>query len=162
MRLFRWGNALEAFRDLQQEMDRLLESVNLATDGLRYGQPYPPTNIYDAGAAFLITVELPGLNASDVEISLANGVLTMKGERGANEGVPGDQYRRCERPRGSWERQFALPERVEEEGIRADLRNGILVLKLPKSPSTQPRQIPVNGGATAVGASGGGEGQGDV
>jgi HSP20 family protein len=148
MRLFRWGSAFEAFRDLQREMDRLLESVNSATEGLRYGRPYPAVNIYDADTEFLITVEVPGIAVGDVELSMANGVLTMKGNRVDSQPVSADQFRRSERPGGHWERQFSLPERIQEEAIRAELKNGVLLLRLPKSPSTQPRQIPVlNGGA---------------
>ena len=148
MRLFRWGNAFEAFRDLQREMDRLLENVNSATEGLRYGRPYPAANIYDAETEFVITVEVPGIAVGDVELSMSNGVLTMKGKRVDSEPVSADQFRRSERPGGHWERQFSLPERIQEDEIRAELKNGVLMLRLPKSPSAAPRQIPVvNGGA---------------
>ena len=148
MRVFRWGNAFEAFRDLQREMDRLLENVNSATEGLRYGRPYPSANIYDAESEFLITVEVPGIAVADVELSMSNGVLTMKGKRVDSEPVSADQFRRSARPGGHWERQFSLPERIREDEIRAELKNGVLLLRLPKSPSAAPRQIPVvNGGA---------------
>jgi HSP20 family protein len=146
MRLFRWGNAIDAFRDLQREMDRLLQSVDLATEGFRFGRPYPAANIYDEQTEFRITVEVPGIAVGDVELSMTQGVLTMKGKRVDSNHVAPDQFRRSERPGGPWERQFTLPERIQEDAIKAELTDGILTLHLPKLPSTQPRQIPIAGG----------------
>lgn len=144
MPVFRWGSPLDAFRDMEREMDRVLRSVNQAFEGLRIGRPYPPVNVYERPEEFLLTAELPGVRTEDLELSVTNGQLVMRGQRlEASEPSP-DRYRRSERQHGKWERSIPLPDRVEEERMSAEFINGVLTVHLPKSPSTQPRQIPVS------------------
>ena len=144
MPTFHWGHAFEAFRDLEREVDLLLQQVGQTFEGLRFGRPYPPVNIYDLDGEYLLTAELPGTRAEDFELTVANGTLTIRGRRSAEDGIPEERYRRSERPRGEWERSLTLPDRILEDDIRAELRHGILQLHVPKAPSTQPRQIQVN------------------
>lgn len=144
MPTFHWGNAFEAFRDLEREVDLLLQQVGQTFEGLRFGRPYPPVNIYDLDGEYLLTAELPGTRAEDFELTVANCTLTIRGRRSAEDGIPEERYRRSERPRGEWERSLTLPDRILEDDIRAELRHGILQLHVPKAPSTQPRQIQVN------------------
>lgn len=143
MASFRWGNAFDVFRDLEREMDRLLRSVNLTFDGLRPGQSYPPVNIYESDCEYLLTAELPGARVEDLDLSVAEGLVTIRGGRVNDPDVPPERFRRSERAVGRWERQFSLPSRVVEEEMYAELNNGILKLHFPKAPSAQPRQIPV-------------------
>jgi HSP20 family protein len=143
MPVFRWGSTLEAFRDLEREMDRWVRSMDLAFEGLRLGRPFPSLNLFELEDEFLITAELPGCEASDLELNVANGVLTMCGNRPKTGDVPEERYRRSERPSGSWERTISLPDRVDEQQIRAELTHGLLRLHLPKLPATAPRQIQV-------------------
>jgi HSP20 family protein len=145
MPTFHWGNAFEAFRDLEREVDRLLHSVGRTFDGVRFGRPYPPINIYDLDHEYLLTAELSGTKTEDFELSVAGGTLTIRGRRTA-EGIPEERYRRSERPRTEWERTLTLPERVQDEEMYAELRHGVLKVHLPKAPSAQPRQIPVHEG----------------
>ena len=140
---FHWGNAFEAFRDLEREMDRLLSSVGQSFEGVRFGRPYPSVNIYDLDDEYLLTAELPGTTAEGLELSVANGTLTLRGRRSAEDGISEDRYRRSERPQAEWERTIGLPERVVEEDMYAEMKHGILQLHLPKAPSSQPKQIPV-------------------
>jgi HSP20 family protein len=143
MPTFHFGSAFDAFRDLEREVDRLLRSVGQSFEGVRFGRPYPPVNIYNLDDEYLLTAELPGTRADDFELTVARGSLTIRGRRTAEDGIPEESYRRSERPRGEWERSFTLPERVLEEEIHAELKNGVLQLHLPKAPSSQPRQIQV-------------------
>lgn len=143
MPIFRWGNAYDAFRDLEREMDRLLQNVNWTFEGVRIGRQFPAVNIYDADGEYLLMAELPGARVEDLELSVAGGLLTMRGSRRDADVVADDRFRRSERPQGRWERTFSLPERIQEEEIRAELHHGLLKLHLPKTPSTEPRQIPV-------------------
>ncbi len=149
MAVFRWGSAFDAFRDLEREMDHLLHSVNMAFEGLRIGRPFPAVNIYELEGEYLLTAELPGTRVEDLDLSVANGMLTLRGRRTAMPEVNEQQFRRSERAQGQWERSFNLPERVQEDGLHAELNNGVLKLHLPKAPSTVPRQIPVSNGHTA-------------
>jgi HSP20 family protein len=143
MPVFRWGNAFDAIRDLEREMDRWLRSVNFTMEGVRAGRAYPAVNVYELDDEFLLTAELPGARAEDLELSVTGGVVTLRGARRNETDVNDERFRRSERPRGVWERTLALPSRVREEDLKAELNNGVLRLHLPKAPSTQPRQIRV-------------------
>jgi HSP20 family protein len=144
MAVFRWGHAWDPFHDLEREVDRLLAGVSLTFQGVRFGRHYPPVNVYDCDAELLITTEIPGVKAEDLELTVADGVLTMRGKRSGTEGVPDERYRRQERARGGWQRALSLPERIQEDLMTAEFTNGILKIHLPKAPSTQPRQIPIS------------------
>lgn len=144
MPVFRWGNPLHAFQDLEREMDRWMRSMDLAIEGLRLGRAFPALNVYETAEAYLITAELPGCNGDELEINVSQGGMTIRGTRSAQKDVPAERFRRSERPSGDWERTIALPERVAEDQIRAELTNGLLRLHLPKLPSSAPRQIKVS------------------
>lgn len=143
MPVFRWGNAFDAIRDLEREMDRWLRSVNFTMEGVRAGRVYPAVNIYELDDEFLLTAEIPGARVEDLELSVSGGVVTLRGTRRNETEVSDERFRRSERPRGVWERTLTLPARVREEDLHAELTNGVLRLHLPKAPSLQPRQIRV-------------------
>lgn len=143
MPVFRWGQAWSSFHDIEREMDRLLQNVNIAFEGLRPGRHYPAVNLYDLDDEYLLTAELPGTKASELDLSVASGVLTMKGVRQVESSVAEEMYRRRERKVGAWERTIALPDRIEEESLTAEFNEGILRLHLPKAAETDPRPIPV-------------------
>jgi HSP20 family protein len=143
MAVFRWGTALEAFRDLEREMDRLLRSVHGSLDGIRVGRQFPPLCLYQTADAFLLHAEVPGVAGEDVELAVANGVISLTVSRGRKGEVAEERYRRSERPMGKWVRSITLPERVLEENVVAELRDGLLLVRIPKAPSATPRQIPV-------------------
>jgi len=143
MAIYRWGNPLHAFSDLEREMDRWMKSMDLAFEGLRLGRPFPALNVYATDEEYLITAELPGCDPDALDIHVANGELTLRGERSLQGTIPEERFRRSERPGGPWERLVALPERVDEQNIRAEFMNGLLKLHLPKLPATAPRQIKI-------------------
>jgi HSP20 family protein len=148
MAVFRWGSALDAFRDMEREMDRVLRSMDLAFEGLRIGRPYPPVNVYELESEFLLTAELPGVKTEDLELSVTNGQLVLRGSRSESNGQPDERYRRSERRQGRWERVIPLPDRIRDEQLAAEFVNGVLKVHLPKAPSTQARQIPISEGST--------------
>ena len=141
MAVFRLGHAFDAFRDLEREVDRLMRSLTM--EGLRMGRPFPAVNIYELEDEILLTAELPGVSADELDLSVANGLLTLKGSRGASCSISQEHFRRSERPSGEWERTFSLPEKVRDEDMFAELNHGVLKLHLPKAPSEEPRKIPV-------------------
>lgn len=146
MAVFRWRQTWGSLRDLEREFDRLLESIKMPFPGLRLERQYPPVNVYELDAEFLLVAELPGVGAENLDLTVAGGVLTLKGERRGPEGISEDRFRRHERLRGNWQRQLTLPDRVDEDGVSAEFVNGILKIHLPKLPSLKARQIPVVGG----------------
>lgn len=146
MAVFRWGAAWNSIHDLEREMDRLLQSVHLSFHSLRVNRPYPAINIYERPDEFLLTAEIPGTKASDLDVSVSGNLLTIKGVRYPEESVSEDTYRRRERRFGPWERTIALPDHVEDEKMNARFVAGVLQLQIPKTPKQTPRQIPVNDG----------------
>jgi HSP20 family protein len=147
MPVFRWGHSWEAFHDLEREVDRLLNSVNFAFSGIRIGNQFPAVNLYELDNEYLLTSELPGTKAEDLEITISNGLLNIKGRRAEPNGVPEDRYRRQERFHGSWQRSLSIPDRVREEALSADFVDGILRIHLPKGEQEQPRRISVAEGS---------------
>ncbi len=147
MALFRWGHSWDAFHDLEREVDRLLQSVNLSFQGLRFGRQYPPVNLYELPTEYLITAELPGVKSEELELTIANGVLSMTGRHANPEGAAEERFRRQERPRGVWQRSISLPDRVKADNLSAEFVNGILKVHLPKAEEVKPRHIPVAFGA---------------
>lgn len=143
MPVFRWGQPWDAFRDLEREFDRLLGSVNLSIQGVRMGRPYPAINLYKLENEYLLTAELPGTRGEDLEITIAGGILTIKGRRSDPEGIPDESFRRRERFTGAWQRSVSLPDRVREEELSAEFANGFLKIHLPKADEAKARQIPI-------------------
>lgn len=143
MPIFRWGHNWRLFRDLEREVDRMLQSVDIAFQGVRFHRKYPAVNFFQLEEEYLLTAELPGTRAEELDISIAGGILTLKGTRRRPEPVLDEQFRRRERFCGSWQRSFSIPQRVQEEKLSADLSNGILKIHLPKAEEVKPRQIPV-------------------
>lgn len=150
MAVFRWGQPWDPFRDLEREVDRLLASVSLGFQGVRFGRQFPAVNLYEFDGALLLTAELPGVKPEDLEVLVADGVLTLRGKRQGPDGVPDDRYRRQERPRGAWQRSLQLPERVLEDELAAEFTNGLLKIRLPRAPVAQPRQIRVVDGSQSA------------
>jgi HSP20 family protein len=146
MPIFRWGQSWRLFHDLEREVDRLLHGVDMTLHGVRFGRQYPAINLYQLEDEYLLTAELPGMRADELDVSIAGGILTLKGTRAQPENVPDDQFRRHERFHGAWQRSFSLPERVQEERLAAEFNDGVLKIHLPKADEIQPRQILVNEG----------------
>ncbi len=137
----------DALRDLQREVGRLFETFAPLTNW-RIPRQFPAINLYDAGGAYLVTVELPGHNSRDLELTL-NGAdtLTLRGERKRDETIADESYRRQERPFGRWSRTVPLPGRVDPDRVSAVFALGVLTVNLPKVEESQPRQIMVRSAA---------------
>jgi len=145
MAVFRWRQTWHTFRDMEREFDRLLESIKLPLPGLRLERQYPPVNFYELPEEYLLVAELPGINPDELQLTIANGILTLQGERKAPEGIAEDRFRRHERLLGRWKRELTLPERVNEERLAAEFANGVLRIHLPRLAAVKPRQIPITG-----------------
>ncbi len=144
MPIFRWGQPWDPFRDLEREVDRLLQGVNLTLHGVRFGRRFPQVNLLELENCYMLTAEIPGVDLKQLEVTTASGRLTIKGNRQPPEEAREDAFRRQERFHGPWQRVIQLPDRVDEEGMKADYSAGVLRVTLPKAPSTTPRQIIVN------------------
>lgn len=157
MPVFHWGPGWNTFRDLEQEFDRLMNNVNLTMHGVQLRQQYPAVNLHELEEEFLLTAELPGTRADELEVTLTNSTLTIKGQRGDASRVPENNYRRRERFHGAWQRSLTVPDRVKEDELSAEFSNGVLKIHLPKAEEIRPRQIPVADGDAPPSENPGGE-----
>lgn len=146
MPVFRWGQAWDAFQDLEREVDQLLQGVNLSLHGVRSARRFPLMNLVEMPDHYLLTAEVPGVDINDLEVTAAGGRLTIKGIRRSPEEARDDTFRRQERFQGSWQRSIQLPDRVEEDGLKAEYSAGVLRITLAKASAGVARSIPVTEG----------------
>ena len=139
----------DPFAELHREMGRLFGALEPMHSTRRIHR-YPPLNLYDAADRYILSVQLPGMAPSDIELTITGETLTLRGERKRPEGVNEDGYRRQERPMGRWSRTITFPDRVESAQVGASFAEGMLTITVPKAESAQPRQITV----TSAGAPG--------
>jgi len=143
---------------LQRELYRLFEGA--VTQGKpEQGEWTPLVDIRETDRELNFAVEIAGSDASDVDVTTENGVLTIRGDR-SEEWKDEGRYHLVERGYGSFTRRFQLPEGVEIDKIQADVENGLLQVRIPKSAMPQPRTIQVktvahskNGGQLTSGRS---------
>lgn len=147
MPVFRWGQSWNPIRDLEREVDRLLHGMQLTLQ-TRSVRQFPPVNLHDEGDRYVITAEIPGVELADLDVTAANGILTLKGVRKPPAEATEDSFRRQERFQGAWSRKLQLPDRICEDGMKAEYSLGVLRIHLPKDTEESVRRIPVSDGLT--------------
>jgi HSP20 family protein len=105
---------------------------------------YPAVDVLESKDSYLLRAELPGMNKEDFNLEVKNGLLTISGERRLQEPLSGVRYRAVERVAGRFSRSFYLPETVQQDGIQATYRDGILEIYVPKLEYAKARQIRVS------------------
>jgi HSP20 family protein len=103
----------------------------------------PTVDISETDGEYLIKAELPEVKKEDVKVTVENGVLTLQGERRQEKEEKGKRYHRVERSYGSFVRSFSLPESVDEGAVKAEYKDGVLNLHLPKTEKVKPKAIDV-------------------
>lgn len=139
------GEARGGFDELRREMDALLGRFVPGSPRGRRGV-FPATNLYETGDTYVLTAELPGVVPSDIEVSIEGTTVTIRGERKIDYADSGTNIHRLERQSGGFRRAFELPLAVDPDHVEALHKNGVLMLRLPKAPEHQPRQIAVQAG----------------
>src|SRR5207253_10131499 len=113
-------------------------------DVARRGDWMPPVDVYETeGHDMVIKAELPDVPRDDIEVTVENNTLTIRGERKFDSAVKEDRYRRIERSYGQFSRSLTLPNTVDSAKVSADYKNGILTIKLPFREEATPRTINV-------------------
>ena len=137
-----------AMRQLQNEMSRVFDNaVAGAEDGSNVvtSRWTPAVDVREDSGQFVINADIPGVEPEDIDVTMENGVLTIKGERKLETREEGDNgYRRVERAYGSFYRRFTLPDTADAEAISASGRNGVLEVVIPKRAALQPKRIAVS------------------
>jgi HSP20 family protein len=112
-------------------------------DGSLVGSWIPACDVLEEADAVKIVAELPGVRPDDVQISVEDGVLTVRGQKRQRAEERTERVHRYERTYGLFERSFRVPETVDADSIRATYENGVLTIALPKVERAKPRQIQV-------------------
>ncbi len=123
--------------------DKLNRDLNLVTSRNPGKRWVPAVDIIEERDRFLLRADVPGVSAADIDISMDGGVLSVSGERHAEERKEDSGVQRIERITGRFLRRFTLPETADAEGISAKTQDGILEVTIPKLPEIQPRRITV-------------------
>lgn len=112
----------------------------------------PAADVYEDDNSLKMRLEIPGIQADDINITLDSDVLTVRGERKLAEGEKEDNYLRIERPYGPFFRSFTLPNSVDPGTLHANYESGVLELTMSKRAKAKPKQIKVNVAQKALGA----------
>jgi HSP20 family protein len=146
MTLTKW----DPFKDLvslQDRMNRLFDesvrNVRPGDEALSSAIWSPAVDIYETEDEVVVKAELPEVNQKDIDVQIENSTLTLRGERKFNKETKKENFHRIERAYGSFSRSFTLPSTIDQEKIRADYKDGILKISMPKREETKPKQIKV-------------------
>ena len=137
---------IREFATMQDRMNRLFGNVYLRDEdtGLR-GSWVPAVDIFETDNHDLIVrAELPGMTRENIDVSIENSTLVLKGEKKLDSEVKDENYRRIERSYGTFHRSFTLPNTVDAGRISAEFKNGVLTVTLPFREEAKPRSINVN------------------
>jgi len=140
------------FENLRREVDRLFDDFNMSPFRLPFRRPafdvepfwapeswvaVPAVDFVERDNAFEMSVEMPGLEEKNIEVKVANGVLTVKGEKMEEKEEKENDYHLRERRFGPFKRSIRVPETVDLDKIEATFKKGVLTVTLPKIPGTQ-------------------------
>ena len=130
---------------LQREMNRLLSGTS-QWPGLSGAPSYPAMNVWTDQDGAVVTAEMPGINADDIDISVQEDTLTLRGNRAPDEVPEGGTYHRRERGAGQFTRSLQLPFQVEAGKVEASYAKGILSITLPRAEADRPKKITIKAG----------------
>jgi HSP20 family protein len=146
MALVRW----DPFRELEEVSDRLNRMIARPATRSSNGKETmivadwtPSVDISETESEYQIKAEIPDVKKEDVKVTLEDGVLTIQGERKYEKEEKGRKYHRIERSYGSFVRTFSLPDVIDDDKVKAEFKDGVLNLHLPKSEKAKPKAIEV-------------------
>jgi HSP20 family protein len=143
MAITRW----DPFREvaaLQNRVNSLFRDFNDGESSLTTTNFIPAVDIYEDEKRIVLKLEVPGIPEKDLDVTVENNTLVVKGERKFEKEEKEENFHSIERRYGSFSRAFTLPTTVETENIDAKYENGVLKLELKKKPEAQPKQIKVH------------------
>jgi len=147
MRVIKW----EPFRDVDDVFDRFVAETlrrwpRPPAEGQAAFDWAPAVDVSETESEYLIKADLPEVRKEDVSITVLDGVLTLSGERRQDPREETEKLHRVERRYGSFARRFSLPENADEQAVRAESRDGVILIHIPKHKvvQPQPRQIEIH------------------
>jgi HSP20 family protein len=132
------------FDELRRRLDRVWEDFEPGegAQGAGSATSWPRVNVFDAGSQIILEADVPGMSQKDLRLTVNESSLTLEGER-RSDAPEGYSVHRQERGAIRFSRSFALPVKTDSEKCEATVKDGVLVVKLPKAQEAQPRQIQV-------------------
>lgn len=149
MAITRW-DPMSEMRTLSRRLERMMEPITGGApvfwrEPVSYaGSMWPSVDIYEDKEEIICRAELPGMEIKDVEVRLEDSTLTLQGERKLFKEEKQENYQRVESTYGSFSRSFALPPTIDRERVRAEFKNGILEVHIPKRPEAKGKTIPIH------------------
>lgn len=149
MSLRKYIDPFETLTSLQSDVEKIFnQNLLQAKSGkdqssLARSAWVPAIDIHEDNEAFYFDAELPGLKEDQIDVSVENSILTIKGERKQENEKKDKNFYRLEREYGSFLRSFTLPEVADTEKVNAEFKNGVLHLKIAKKEAVKPKQIKV-------------------
>ena len=143
MAITRWDPFREVVT-MQNRLNSLFRDMNESDSPLTTAAFVPAVDIYEDDKKVLLKLEVPGIEEKDLDVSVENNTLTVKGERKFEKEEKEENFHRIERRYGSFYRAFTLPSTVDTEHVNAKYNAGVLKLELLKKPEAQPKQIKIN------------------
>ena len=141
MTLVRW-NPYRSLIDLPREIDRFFGNWGL--DSNQSDVMWSPiVDLSETDDMYEVKAEIPGMNKSDIKVSVHDNILTLSGEKKKEEETKDKNYYRVERSYGKFERSFRLPAEVKAEEIKAKYKDGVLSVSIPKAEEKKPKEISV-------------------
>ena len=139
-----YRDPMNTFREFSGELDRMFNS-NAAAYTDTVSDWMPAVDIKEAKNAYEVVADVPGVEPKDIDVSLEDGVLTVKGERKSESSDEGEGFTTTERTYGSFTRRFTLPDTADADNISAKMEHGVLKLHIPKKEKVLPKKISVEG-----------------
>jgi HSP20 family protein len=136
-----FGDPFDALSGLQQALDSFRSSSWL-TSGPSGGGSYPPMNVFRKGDDFIIITEVPGIKKSDLQVQVKGNTIRLSGSKSVTYPEKAGVHRR-ERLSGRFDRAMTLPVEINADGVKAECRDGILALYLPRAERDKPRSVQV-------------------
>ena len=137
-----FGDPFDALSSLQQALDSFRSSGWLAS-GPSGGGGYPPMNVFRKGDDFIIITEVPGVKKSDLQVQVKGNTIRLSGSKSVTYPEKAGVHRR-ERLSGRFDRAMTLPVEINADGVKAECRDGILALYLPRAERDKPRSVQVS------------------
>ncbi|HVL99819.1 MAG TPA: Hsp20/alpha crystallin family protein [Egibacteraceae bacterium] len=150
MAVVRWDPWAE-LAALQRDVGELFNRTTTQQPAAARTGLVPPIDAFATDGGLVVRVELPGMTADDVDVSVDDGTLTIGGERRLDPDVPEDRWVRRERPVGAFQRSFSLPEGTDAQKITASFSDGLLELHIPHPPERRPHRVEIGSSNGATG-----------
>ena len=142
MQLTRW-NPFTELDQIQQRLNRLFLDRPLKTGEEPFADFMPAVDIQETDGEFIVKADLPDVKRDEIKVHVEDGVLAIEGERKQEKEETGKRFHKIEREYGRFVRRFALPIEVDGDKVRADFKDGVLSVVLPKAPAATPKMIDV-------------------